>query len=296
MSMMHLPSSPDFPEEEKMIAFDFDDKIANCIVCDSQNIRDHLVDHCGITISRCHQCGFQFMNPQYSDKYLTEFYAQYLDDDDYDYWHEPLMIRHDFYLSLVEKHIKPGKVLDIGCGYGHLMEAARKRGWSIHGYDVDQVSTQKVSDRLGVEVAHGDFHSCDLGDGYDLVAMHQVLEHLKEPNKYLEKIHTLLNDGGILFVAVPNIKSLSNRLKFDLEKMGLRRKNIGKYYDTSHHVLYFEPSTLTTLLGNHGFKVAYQRNCLSARTGQTKLKRFVMKNLTDHLFAKSTFLVIARKI
>ena len=278
-----------------MIAFDFDDKITNCIVCDSPNIHDHLVDHCGINISRCGRCGFQFMNPQYSDKYLTEFYAQYLDDDDYDYWHEPLMTSHDYYLSLVEKQIKPGKVLDVGCGYGHLMEAALKRGWSIHGYDVDQVSTQKVSDRLGVEVACGDFHTCDVGSGYDLVAMHQVLEHLKEPNRYLEKIHGLMRDSGILLVAVPNIRSLSNKLKFGLERMGLRRKNIGKYYDTSHHVLYFQPDTLVTLLGNHGFKVIRQRNCLSPRPGQSRLKRFLMRNFMDHLFAKSTFLVIARK-
>ena len=278
-----------------MIAFEFDDKISNCIACGSPDIPDHLVDHRSIVISRCRRCGFQFMNPQYSDQYLNEFYSQYLDDEDYDYWHEPLMASHDFYLSLVENHSKPGKMLDIGCGNGHLMEAAQRRGWSVQGYDVDQASTQKVADRLGVEVAHGDFHSCDLGDDYDLVAMHQVLEHLKEPNKYLEKIHSLLNDGGILFVAVPNIRSLSSKLKFGLEQLGLRRKNIGKYYDTSHHVLYFDPRTLTRLLGNHGFQVVTRRNCLSARPGQTSLKRFIMKNLTDHLFAKSAFLVVARK-
>jgi len=281
--------------KETMIAFEFDDKITSCLVCQSPDLHDHLVDHCGIKISRCHRCGFQFMNPQYSDKYLTEFYAQYLDDDDYDYWHEPLMTSHDLYLSLVEKHIRPGKMLDIGCGYGHLMEAARKRGWDIHGYDVDNVATQKVSDRLGVEVACGDFPTCAVGSGYDLIAMHQVLEHLKDPNRYLEKIHGLLNEGGILFVAVPNIMSLSSRLKFGLERMGLRRKNIGKYYDTSHHVLYFEPDTLSTLLDNHDFQVVQRRNCLSARPGQSELKRYFMKNVTDHLFAKSAFLVIARK-
>ncbi len=284
-----------FSEEEKMIALEFDDKIANCNACGSPDIHDHLVDHRSIVISRCRRCGFQFMNPQYTNRYLDDFYSQYLGDDDYDYWHEPLMASHDLYLSLVEKHIQPGKMLDIGCGCGHLMEAARKRGWSIGGYDVDPVATQKVADRLGVEVACGDFHSCDVGTGYDLVAMHQVLEHLKEPNRYLEKIHGLLNPGGILFVAVPNIRSLSSKLKFGLERMGLRRKNIGKYCDTSHHVLYFDPRTLTRLLGNHGFQVVTRRNCLSARPGQTSLKRFIMKNLTDHLFAKSAFLVVARK-
>jgi 2-polyprenyl-3-methyl-5-hydroxy-6-metoxy-1,4-benzoquinol methylase len=279
-----------------MIPYEFDDRMENCPVCGSDDIPDHLVDHRDITISRCRGCGFQFMNPQYSDHYLDEYYSQYLDQDDYEYWHEPLLTSHDFYLSLVEKHTTPGKMLDFGCGYGHLMEAARKRDWSIHGYDVDPVSTQKVTDRLGIEVAHGDFFECELGEGYDLVAMHQVLEHLKDPNRYLARIHSLMNPGGILFVAVPNIKSLSNRLKFGLEKRGLRRKNIGKYYDTSHHVLYFEPTTLAALLEKHGFQVLLRRNCLSARPGQSQFKRFLMKNLTDHLFAKSAFLILARKI
>jgi 2-polyprenyl-3-methyl-5-hydroxy-6-metoxy-1,4-benzoquinol methylase len=278
-----------------MVAFEFDDKISECIVCGSGDIGEHLIDHCGISIFRCRHCRFQFMNPQYSDRYLTDYYSQYLDDDDYDYWHEPLRVSHDLYLSLVEKHVAPGKMLDIGCGYGHLMEAARDRGWEIHGYDVDPVATGKVADRLQVEVACGDFFTCEVGSGYDLIAMHQVLEHLKDPSGYLKKIRGLLNPGGVLFVAVPNIKSLSNRLKFGLERMGLRRKNIGKYYDTSHHVLYFEPATLTTLLARHGFEVVHRRNCLSARPGQSKLKRLIMKNVTDHLFAKSAFLVIGRQ-
>jgi 2-polyprenyl-3-methyl-5-hydroxy-6-metoxy-1,4-benzoquinol methylase len=279
-----------------MTAFQFDEKIPNCILCGHNNIHDYLVDDQGITISRCHHCGFQFMNPQYSDRYLADFYARYLDDVDFEQWREPLFRRHDFYLSLVERHVRPGKLLDVGCGHGYLMDAAQKRGWSVQGYDVDQASTRKVSARLGVEVTHGDIQLCDLGEDFDLVVLHQVLEHLKEPGRYLTRAHALLNDGGILFVAVPNIMSLSNRLKFDLERMGLRRKNIGKYYDTSHHLLYFEPRTLTGLLEKHGFRIIARRNCLSDRPGQGSIKRFIIKNFFDHLFAKSAFLVLARKI
>lgn len=279
-----------------MIDFEFDEKISSCLVCGDPNIHDHLVDDRGIAISKCHHCGFQFMNPQYSDRYLAEYYASYLDDDDFEQWLEPLARCHDYYLSQVERHLKPGKLLDVGCGHGYLMDAAQKRGWSVRGYDVDPASTRKVSARLGVEVAHGDIQSCDLGEDYDLVVLHQVLEHLKEPGRYLAKAHTLLNDGGILFVAVPNIMSLSSRLKFRLERMGLRRKNIGKYYDTTHHLLYFEPRTLAGILEKHGFRIIARRNCVSDRPGQGLFKRFIMQNFFDHLFAKSAFLVMARKI
>ncbi|MCW8982962.1 MAG: hypothetical protein OQK13_02865, partial [Gammaproteobacteria bacterium] len=92
------------------------------------------------------------------------------------------------------------------------------------------------------------------------------------------------------------IKSLSNRIKSFLEKKGLRKRNIGKYYDTNHHILYFEPKTLIRLVEKHGFKVVYQRNGHSARANQSKFSRFMMRHVTEGLFAKSTFLIIAKKM
>jgi len=155
-----------------MIEYEFDEKIKKCIVCGSHDIKDDKIDFRDITISRCHGCGFQFMNPQYSDGYLTEYYSQYLERDDFDLWHEALLEGHHFYFSLLEKHVKPGKLLDIGCGNGYLLEAAMNRGWSVRGYDVDEKSTRAVSERLDVEVDHGDFISGNPGDDYDLALDH----------------------------------------------------------------------------------------------------------------------------
>ena len=279
-----------------MIMYEFDKKITQCIVCNSLNIKDHVVDFKKINISKCGNCGFQFMNPQYSNEYLAKFYSQYIDSKDFDIWNETSLYVHNFYLSLIEKNIPPGKLLDIGCGNGHLMKAAIDRGWSVHGYDIDKDTTQKVSNRLGVEVSSGEFLNTDLGSDYDLVTMHQVLEHLKNPAEYLQKIHSLIKTDGYFFAAVPNIKSLSSRVKSWQEQIGLRKKSVGKHYDTSHHLSYFEPKTISNLLKQHGFKVIYQRNCHSMRANKTKLRRFINSKLTDHLFAKSAFLVIAKKI
>ena len=278
-----------------MLEYEFDEKIKHCIACKSCDIKDHLVDFKNITISKCKNCGFQFMNPQYSNAYLADFYSQYIDAKDFEEWNETSLYVHGFYLSLIEKYIKPGKLIDIGCGNGHLMKAALNRGWSVHGYDIDDATTRKVMERLGVTIDSGNFFAAKLGSDYDLITMHQVLEHLKNPNEYLEKVHSLIKSGGFLFVAVPNIKSLSSRIKSWQEKIGLRKRNVGKHYDTSHHLSYFEPKTIVTLLKQHGFKVVYKRNCHSMRANKTKLRRFINKNLTDHLFAKSAFLIVAQK-
>lgn len=279
-----------------MLEYEFDKKIDKCIICNSHDIKLHKTDFRKINISKCNECDFQFMNPQYTDKYLSLYYSTYTTAEDFEHVQESLSYGHNFYFSLIEKYIAQGKLLDIGCGNGHLLRAAIKRGWSGQGYDVDKESTQITSDRLGVKVYSGDFFSNQYNNNYDLITLHQVLEHLKNPNEYLEKIYSLIKNNGYIFIAVPNISSLSSKIKFSFEKLGLRRKNIGKYYDTNHHVLYFEPKTLNKLLENHGFKVVYQRNCHSAKPKQSKFKRFIMRNFTDYLFAKSTFLVIAKKI
>ena len=116
-----------------MIEFEFDAPIKNCITCGSSNIKENLTDHRGISITVCNECGFQFMNPQYTDNYLSEYYSTYMEDEDFDHWHEALTYCHDFYLSLIEKYTKLGSLLDIGCGNGHLLEIGINRGWSVHG-------------------------------------------------------------------------------------------------------------------------------------------------------------------
>lgn len=279
-----------------MAQFEFDDLLMRCLVCGGEVADSYFTDYRGIRISKCGRCGFQFMNPQYTDRYLAAYYASYMGEENFDQWREALAYGHGFYFSKIEKYAQPGKMLDIGCGNGHLLEVAKRRGWSVCGYDVDSKSTGAVARRLGIDVKCGDFFTCDFGNGFDLVTMHQVLEHVKDPNKYLQEIRVLLKDGGHFFVAVPNILSLSNRLKRFLEVSGLRKKNIGKYYDSEHHLSYFDPKTLVRLLEKHGFEVCYQRNCHSTRPNQSRLKRFVMRNITDHFFDKSAFFLVAKKL
>lgn len=279
-----------------MIKLEYDEELDQCVSCGNSDIELNLTDFRGVKISRCNSCHLQFMNPQYSDEYLDEYYSTYTDSENDEGWDEALLYGHNYYFTLIEKHIDVGEMLDVGCGAGHLLEAGAKRGWVGHGYDVDEQLTQNTSKRLGVDIGCGDFMTCELGGDYDLATMHQVLEHVKNPVQYIDKINSLMKKNGCFFVAVPNIKSLANRVKFRLERMGIRKKHIGKYYDTAHHIIYFEPKTLVSLLEDRGFKVVYERNGHSTRPKQSKLSRFLMRNITDYLFSKSTFLVIAKKI
>ena len=275
----------------------FDKKIECCLVCGEQRLADYKRDWRDVLICRCASCGFQFMNPQYEDNYIHQYYVDSYVDTDRSKTHlasyEPA---YSLYLSLLERHITTGKLLDIGCGNGSLLAVAKQRGWQISGYDVDANSTKAVSERLQESnIFTGDFLELDESQQYDVITLHQVLEHVKNPNEYLQKIRRLLTDGGYAFIAVPNIHSVSNKLKFMLESIGIRRRNIGKYYDTYHHLLYFTPSTLRLILSKNGFISLETRNGYKAKVRESRFAQFVKNNVTGRLFPSSVFFVIVKK-
>lgn len=273
----------------------FDAPKSACGLCGSEKIFPYHQDHKGNRIFKCRNCKIQFMNPQYTDEYLAEFYSSYTKDEPQ--WDEPLRYCHNFYFTIIEKYVSPpGRMLDIGAGKGHLLSVAKERGWSPIGYDVDCVTTKKTSRKTGIEISCGDFTKINWENrGYDLITMHHVIEHLKSPLPYLRIIHASLQDKGVLFLALPNIHSLSSRAKFCLEKLGVRRRRVGAYYDTGHHLWYYTPHTLANLLSRFGFEVIHLRSGHQARPNQSRLERAFMRRFTERMIWKSTFLVLARK-
>ncbi|MFH0919492.1 MAG: class I SAM-dependent methyltransferase [Fibrobacterota bacterium] len=273
----------------------FDAPLTVCRLCTSANIAPFTEDFNRIAIWKCCACGVRFMNPQYSAAYLEEFYAHYTTDRSE--WDEPYRYTFGLYLARFEKLITgKGRFLDIGCGNGNFIVEAAKRGWEPSGYEIDSALAKKVSERTGLPVFSGDFPALTLPVGsFDVVSMHHVIEHLKNPPPYLKKAHALLKPGGILLLALPNIRSRSAVVKRLLEHVGLKRKRCGACYDTGHHLFYFSPAVLRGFLGANGFFVLHMQSGHAARPGQSRLTRWWARTVTDRFLWKSTFLVFARK-
>jgi SAM-dependent methyltransferase len=273
----------------------FDPPVTRCAICGSELIAPYHRDSDGIGIYRCGGCHVQFMNPQYSDAYLREYYSRYTIEEPK--WDEPLRYCHDFYCSLVERFLpKPGRLLDVGSGKGHLLTAAVSRGWTAIGYEIDPATASTIGKKIGVEVLSGDFLNLPLEPGsFDAVTIHHVLEHLKDPVPYIREAWQLIRPGGVLFVALPNIRGVASTVKFFLERIHIRRRNVGAYYDTGHHLWYFTPATLDVLLSGNGFSTIYKRSGHRVLPNQSRFSRWLMRNITERFVWKSTCIVIARK-
>jgi len=278
----------------------FDPPLTGCVVCGSSSILRFDRDHEGRTIDRCRRCGVLFLNPQYADDWLMRLYGEYIPENTEEGSAAERMHRapvHAYHLAMIERAVRPGRLLSVGCGNGVELEVARSRGWQIEGFDVDADTVARVAARLGVPIRSGRFLEVDWPDSiYDCVYLHHVLEHPKDPAAYLRRIRRLLRPGGVLFIACPNIRSISNRWKTFAGKAGVKPRR-GRHYDSWHHLFHFSPRTLSGLLVDRfGFEVLRVANGVKAGDRRGLLSLPARLAVNDVLPPwSSIFLVLARR-
>ena len=139
-------------------------------------------------------------------------------------------------------------ILDIGSGRGFMLYYLKKfyRYSRAAGTQIARGAFEFSRDELGLEMYDKDLLELDFPDAsFDMVTLWHVFEHIKEPERYLEKIRNILTKKGKLVIEVPNFGSWS-------------RKLTGRYWlglDIDYHLYYFTPAALCMLLRRYGFKV-----------------------------------------
>jgi SAM-dependent methyltransferase len=104
-----------------------------------------------------------------------------------------------------------GRLLEVGCGDGSRLLDLQRRGWVVEGQEVDAQAARRARSR-GLTVHEGSLEQCGLPeDGYDVILMSHVLEHLHRPGEVLRQCRKLLRPGGRLVVSTPNVESLGHR-------------------------------------------------------------------------------------
>lgn len=100
-----------------------------------------------------------------------------------------------------------GRVLDVGCGRGEMMELLSALGWSVYGIDVDPKAVEVTRSR-GLPAECAAIWSDTLGRGtFDVIWMSHVIEHVHQPVEVLRRCRELLAPGGTLVAVTPNSES-----------------------------------------------------------------------------------------
>lgn len=176
--------------------------------------------------------------------------------------------------------IKPSakSILDIGSGRGFLLYFLKRYyGYKTAvGTQIEEDSYKFSREELGLEIYNKDLLKLSFANRkFDLVTVWHVLEHVKEPEKYIIKIKSLLKKRGVLVIEVPNYNSWTRRFA-------------GRYWlglDLDYHLYFFTKDCLVSLLTKYGFKVTKTQTFsleYSAFVSSQSIVSFITQ--TDHLF------------
>ncbi|MHB8510921.1 MAG: methyltransferase domain-containing protein [Actinomycetota bacterium] len=214
-----------------------------CVVCGSvERAPEVLVGE--YQIFRC-ACGVRTLSPEPNEQELVEVF------DDGSIYGEASSLKAEILaqnrrsLKDVEKVVAPGRLLDVGCGLGYMLEAARDRGWKATGVDPSPFSVANAQ-RNGFEAHHGLLDRLNLpSESFDALTLLQVVEHLLDPRELLAECWRLIRPGGAILVETPNPASLLARVK----------RSAFNYWIPPIHCVWYSPDSLARVLNESGFKL-----------------------------------------
>jgi SAM-dependent methyltransferase len=238
-----------------------------CPICDQPlspthvHGRDRLITGDGpFTVIECAHCEYGLTVPQLSEEALARYYPS----EYFDFWGysaqpasnplQRLLTRFRSWSATrsyrrppyVLDGVTPGRMLDVGCGSGDLLEQFARQGWEIYGID-PSASAVAAATKRGAVVHQGTLRDQPWQPGsFALITFQHALEHVDEPVDALKHASALLAPGGLLVIDVPNWACWQRRLLFRSRWHPL---------ELPRHLQHFSPRALERLASVLGLSV-----------------------------------------
>ena len=228
-----------------------------CPLCHGRTF-EHRLHTKGVSIEACATCGLVLQNPQPGDLELAEIYGpNYFIGSSHA---DPLagqfeivkratarlqLKEIDDCLTRLGRSRRGARLLEIGCGHGNMLLEAQACGYEVSGLEFSQDAAARANSRLGHEAVK----IGQLDDGvfarnsFDVCILADVIEHVRDPRRFLSLVFEMLSAGGVVFIATPSLDSWSAKL-------------MGRFWVEykREHLFYFNRETIAKLLTTVGFR------------------------------------------
>lgn len=121
----------------------------------------------------------------------------------------PLHALNDTRLSFIHHYLPsaPFTALDMGCGGGLVCEPLARLGAKVVGVDESSSAIHAAkahADLMGLDITYQVGSTPPEGQTFDVVCALEIIEHVSDPQAFLEKVMMAVKPGGVLFVSTLN--------------------------------------------------------------------------------------------
>lgn len=221
----------------------------------------------------CSQCDYWFTFPEPSESDLIKYYNEVYSPKRQSYigkaYYLTMQRRAKAQVEFIKQNIKGSSLktiirnaVDIGCGYGALVDQLNKNEIPAVGFDTDELMINIGKSHGNKNIHYSEFKPNPPFKMFDLITMSHVLEHIKDINNFLKTITSCLNSNGLIYIEVPNSSS-----DFFEERC-----------DTESHIHFFTENSLKKVLSNTGLEI------LSCKVSGPKINNKPQKELHKNTF------------
>jgi SAM-dependent methyltransferase len=156
----------------------------------------------------------------------------------------PLEPGHNYFLSDSNAPAQ-GELLDVGCGTGNFLVAAREKGYAVTGIELDGNAARFAKERTGLgrvlPLTMGQFAARYPSQKFDVITFFEVLEHQADPDAFLDAVLACLHPRGRIALSVPN----RNRWMSGIDVLDY----------PPNHFLRWSAASLQRFLSSKGFEI-----------------------------------------
>ena len=147
---------------------------------------------------------------------------------------------------LAQRFPQRGELLEIGSGFGYLLNYFRADGWKVRGVEPNVGLCRYARGEFGLDVTATSLDKAAFPDhSFDAVLMMHVIEHVPDPMAVFREVFRILRPGGMFVLETPRYDSLMFRM------LGRRERSLS----CNGHIYFFTSATLAAMAKLAGFGI-----------------------------------------
>ena len=158
----------------------------------------------------------------------------------------------DYVLNIYKKKYDklPDRILDVGAGGGHFVEACRRAGIKAEGLELSNASIDFAKETWGINLLQENLNAFSLKENsFDIVTFWGLLEHITNPNEFISSAKMILQNSKspLIVCRVPRWSALSTASQL------FNKDKIIRHLDPVGHIMIYTDNSLLELFYRNNY-------------------------------------------